>query len=210
MPVVFEKKEDSFSIGIWQSTESLEELLVRAGLKPVDRQTWDGFKSIKRKIEWLAVRVLLKKIFDGRKCPEIKYDEKGKPHLDNGDSISISHTREFVAVMVSPMKHAGIDIETIYPRIEDLSRKFLSDEEKKSVPESHRLEFLHIIWGAKEVMFKIYGNGEMDFKTHLLTKPFLWSTNGMVNSSIRKNEFELDLDIHFLEFRDMMLVYGVC
>ena len=210
MPVVFEKKEGTFSIGIWQVTETMERLLSLARLTQADQQTWEKFTSLKRKREWLTVRVLLKELCEQHPVPEIRYDEKGKPHIGNGSVVSISHTKEYVAMMLSSSAMAGIDLEMIRPEIELLSKKFLNPEEKNCLPEFNTIEHIHVIWGAKEVLYKMYGKGGLDFRDHLSTGSFQLSMEGIIRAGIHKNDFVRELQLTYLKFRDMFLVYGDC
>src|SRR5205823_6644372 len=118
----------------------------------------------------------------------IIYDEHGKPHLENSTTkISVSHTKEFVALLISETNDAGIDIEKIHHRIEKIAPKFLSEEEKTRTPSWHQLRYYHIIWGAKEVLFKIHGRGELLFKEHLFTEPFTIEEKGSFYAWIKKD-----------------------
>jgi phosphopantetheinyl transferase len=209
MPLVLKKDEKDYSIGIWESTETYNELLAIEPLNSEDLQKWESFQSDKRKREWLTVRVLLKTLFANRSLPNISYNEFGKPFLDNNVAISISHTKEFVAILISSRSNAGIDLEGIREKIIVLSEKFINDEEKRSLPEQHKVEYLHVLWGAKEVMFKLYGRGEMDFRENLHVEPFRYSESGLINAWINKNNIRKKHVISYQLWKDMMLAHCV-
>ena len=101
MGLILLKKEKKHSLGIWEISESINEL--NALTKSVKL---DQIKSQKRKLEILAVRVLLEKM-----CGNVKldYNKYGAPILGNNKNISISHSKQLVAIIVSEFKSA-IDI----------------------------------------------------------------------------------------------------
>lgn len=196
-------------MGIWKSTETYEELLAIEPLNNKDLKKWESFQSEKRKREWLTVRVLLKVLFENEKIPNISYNEFGKPFLDNNIAISISHTKVFVAILITTKANAGIDLEGIRDRIIALSEKFINDEEKKSLPKLNKVEYLHVLWSAKEVMFKLYGRGEMDFRDHLHVEPFHYSEQGLINAWITKKDLKKKHVISYQLWQQMMLAYCV-
>jgi hypothetical protein len=65
---------------------------------------------------------------------------------------------------------------------------------------------LTTIWSAKETMYKYYGKKEVDFKTQLLVLPFSHDTKHVVGK-IKKENLELDLVIHVLNYGDYILTY---
>ncbi|MBK5284144.1 MAG: hypothetical protein JJE25_01970, partial [Bacteroidia bacterium] len=69
-------------------------------------------------------------------------------------------------------------------------------------------EMFHVIWGVKEVLFKIDGKGEMDFRKHLHVKPFNLSSDGTVEAEIRKGDTEMDFVINYFFSKEFILVYG--
>ncbi len=209
MPIVFEKKEKEYSIGIWHSTEAFSELLQNSSLNESDLQKWTSIQSEKRKREWLTVRVLLKTLFQKEVLPMLSYDTFGKPYLNNGMGISISHTREFIAIIITSKASAGIDIETLRERITVLSAKFTNEEEQKFIPEFQRIEYLHVLWGGKEVLFKLYGKGELDFRVHLHVEPFQYKSEGEITAWIRKDSMVKKHIIHHAMWNGMMLAYSV-
>ena len=163
MPVTWQKTDSNFSIVVWQSSEQINDLLLNASLSHEETQDWNLFKSETRKREWLTVRNALNVLIEKSDMSKIKYDKNGKPHIDRY-SISISHSHEFIAVMKADSSRIGVDIEIIHPRIEILSRKFLSENEKPDLADPKHLEKLHVMWGAKEVLYKIHSIGGIDFK----------------------------------------------
>ncbi|MDR0547748.1 MAG: 4'-phosphopantetheinyl transferase superfamily protein [Dysgonamonadaceae bacterium] len=121
--------------------------------------------------EWLAVRVLLKKMLGEEK--EIAYTAFGKPYLADGSyHISISHTKGFVAVVVDKEHPVAVDIERIAPRVENVCSRFLNEMEESRLSKDNRLIHLLLHWSAKETLFKQMDENDVELKTHLHIHPF--------------------------------------
>lgn len=169
-------------------------------------------KTIKghRKLEWLASRWLLH-LMSGRAIRgACLKDENGKPYLENSFfDISISHSRELVAVIAAPQA-AGIDIQRIVGKITSISHKFLREEERVSLVDKNALEPLHVYWGAKEALFKAYGRKQLDFRQHILIKPFEFNLRiGKCFGSVQKEDYQADFEIRYEQIDDYILVYAV-
>jgi hypothetical protein len=68
---------------------------------------------------------------------------------------------------------------------------------------------MHLIWGAKEVMFKIYGKGKVDFKTDLKVGPAVNGERSGIQGIINKNDFKAEIEIYYLKLEVSMLVWAV-
>ena len=211
MPVYFKKNNsDGSRIAIWRMTEKVDELFTFVQDSHILMSEVESFRSETRKKEWLTVRILLNEILKVAQPDEIIYDDKGKPHLPEGKGhISFSHTKNFAAIIYHPERTVGIDIESMHERIEYISHKFLNADEAAFITENQRKEMLHIIWGIKEVLFKIYGRGGVDFKNHLLVYPFKPDEEGIVKAEIKKDNRVKDFRINYFFTKEFLLVYGV-
>jgi 4'-phosphopantetheinyl transferase len=209
MPLDYQKSTDEFQLGIWRLDESLEDLYSLLTLAQKDVKTIGRFKSEYRKREWLTVRVLLKVLMPSAKL-SIEYDAKGKPHLINSDySISISHTKNFVAVMLAKNANVGIDLETIQSRIEKIAKRFVTGEEENFIGTDKKTEYHHVIWGTKEVLFKIYGKGELHFLNHIRVEKFTLHEKGELKAGIIKDNFSKAYKVFYERRNELMLVYAV-
>ena len=190
MGLILLKKEKNQSLGIWEISESINELkALTKGVK------LDQIKSQKRKLEILAVRALLKEM-----CGNIKlsYNKFGAPILNN-NKISISHSKQLVAIIVSELK-TGIDIEIISERVLKVKNKFLSSSD--NIDDSQ--EDLTIAWSTKECIFKWHQKGNLNFKDDILIKS--------INHSSKTIEVFFDENLfilNFLKINNHILVY-VC
>jgi 4'-phosphopantetheinyl transferase len=209
MPLYLEKRINGSRLAVWQMTETEQELFSQTALSEEVKSEVENFRSEKRRKEWLTLRILLKDVLGVAQYDDIVYDEKGKPHLKNGNGyISFSHTRSFAAVMFHRTKNIGIDIETVRERIEKVSHKFLSDEEQAFTQHPRRMDMLHIIWGAKEVMFKIYGKGGLDFKNQMRVHPFI-AGDGDANAELRIDNIVSRYKIEYFFAGNLVVVYAV-
>ena len=191
MGLIFLKKEKNQSLGIWEISESINEL--NALTKVVK---FDHIKSQKRILEILAVRVLLKEM-----CGNVKldYNEYGAPILDNNKNISISHSKQLVAIIVSEFKSA-IDIEIISKRILKIKDKFISKFDNINYSQKD----LTIAWSTKECIFKWHQKGYINFRDDISIKSIDHSTK-TIEVTFDKNLFILN----FLKINKHILVY-VC
>ena len=131
MGLFLQHKTKDIHWAIWKMEESQESLLT---LLPAFRrisceQEMQRFTSERRKMEWLSVRVLLYSMLQEDK--EIIYSSEGKPSLgDHSFFISISHTKGYVAVILSPIAPVGIDIEQYGHRVKRVYDRFIRPDEQ--------------------------------------------------------------------------------
>jgi len=161
-----------------------------------------------RKREWLAIRVLLKKILGEEK--EILYNSLGKPYLsDNSFFISISHTKGYAAIILNKENEVAIDIEKISSRVENIRKRFVNEEEEKALSKNNERIHLLLHWSAKESLFKWLGVENVDFKTHLHICPFeptigLWSNfEAYETRTNQQNRYKINYFVH----EDFVLTY---
>lgn len=209
MPLYLEKKFDGSRLAIWQMTETEKELFSMAALSEGIKSEVENFRSEARRKEWLTLRILLKDVLGVAHYDDIAYDEKGKPHLKNSRGhISFSHTRNFAAVIFHRTKNIGIDIETVRERIEKVSYKFLNDEEHAFIQNPKRIDTLHVIWGAKEVLFKMYGKGGLDFKNQMRVYPFI-TGDGRVDAELKADGMVSRYKMNYFFSDNLVVVYAV-
>jgi phosphopantetheinyl transferase len=197
------------TLGIWKIEEDEDELLDTFDEKQTEyKNELSRFIHSGRRKEFLATRSLLKSLTNSENG--IVYNKNGKPSLvDNSLNISISHTSGYVSVITHPFYTVGIDIEQKRDKILRLKNKFLSEKELLNLDNNRELEHLLLHWSAKETMFKMMGETDVDFINHLHIKPFDISREGHIksveNKTLRRKEFSLEYKIH----DDYVLVWGV-
>ncbi len=159
----------------------------------------EGISTESKRKDFISVRYALKKCMNNEEQP-IFYTPKGKPFLyKNKKKISISHTKNWVAVITHKNRKVGIDIEK--PRkktLKKVAKKFLSSAEFNIYTElekEQQFAFLRIIWSAKETLFKIIGDA-YNFSEQLHSQPF----------SINKEKGELKL-VHTDTNKEYLIQY---
>jgi phosphopantetheinyl transferase len=164
-------------MGVWKVNESAAELLSLLTQTPADFLFPEKIHTESRKTEWLAVRVLLKELLG--KETAIAYHPNGAPYLPGKElAISISHTKGYVAVLLPDTPPAGIDIEYRANRILKIRSRFLSPEEDSRIDPAHEADHLLIYWCAKEALFKMMGQNEVDFANQMHVTPFPYNQSG--------------------------------
>lgn len=164
MPIVVNTPISSDSkLGIWKLTEPLVELEAIFPLLKHEEVQYQQFKNDKRKREWIVTRILLTELLQKRVL--ITYSKYGKPFLDNStQNISVSHSKNHVAIILSENFEVGIDIEHIADRVQKVKHKFL---QKQELNWCTNIDLMTLCWSAKEAVFKIHEK-ELDFHDILI------------------------------------------
>lgn len=192
--------------GVWRIEESSENLL-----QLLDNKEWyvsllERFRLESRKTEWLAVRVLLKRMMEGEF--RIDYLSNGAPFLVESQwSVSFSHTKGYVAVQALPMSNAGIDIEYISDRVLKIKNRFLSVEELSEIDLENEMIHLLLHWSAKETVFKALMQQDVDFREHLHIEPFTVEKRGVMRAYETRTDLRISYDLAYLVTNDYVLTY---
>lgn len=198
MPLVFEKQiNPAKKLAVWQITEPLSFFL--SGLLP-DRH-FTG--SAKRQMERAACYYLLDYMAGSALHEDLEKDLFGKPYIKNSDiSISFSHSGNMVACIIDlDGLPVGIDIEGKRDRILSISHKFIGQYD---VIPSLDVPNCHLVWGAKEVLYKIYAQKELDFihNLHINLKNQFCGT-------IIKQGYSAIYQLESAEIDNFMLVWNI-
>lgn len=198
------------SIGLWEISESVEELYASVKLSRKEQEYFSCLKSPTRKQHWLSYRLILPHLVKGHEGGNIYYDENGKPFLNNGlRHISVSHSGKFSALIASRKNQVGIDIERLHPKIYKVSHKFLNKRELRMVFTRHVVASLCVIWAAKEAMFKLYGKRDLEFKENFRIFPFRYQKNGKLYGEITGPDFRKVIQLEYQTIDKYILVYAV-
>ncbi len=193
--------------GIWHISETREFFLQQIGLTQEEKERYAQLKG-KMQIEWLAARYLLH-ILSGREIRgKLQKDEYGKPFLENSTyHISLSHSKDMAAVIASPLV-CGIDIQFMVPKIERIAKKFMSPSELNDI-QRNKIMHMHIVWGAKECLYKSYGKKKLDFRKHIFIDSIdLKGDSGSFTGTVKKNDFHKRYQLYFKRYDDYILVYS--
>ncbi|MBE6222289.1 MAG: 4'-phosphopantetheinyl transferase superfamily protein [Bacteroidales bacterium] len=203
------KLENEATIGVWQITETEEEL-TRLSATPTDEMEEISFiKSESLRKQRLAVRALLNALFEEKVY--LSHHDNGKPYLENNAvNISITHTEKYVAVILHEEEDCGIDIESLDRDFSAVEKKALSEEEIEDLEEEKRNEQLAIYWCAKEAIFKLLSRYNVDFAEQIEIERFRPRGEGELEATfIDKNEDEQDFKLEYMTFDRHVMVWVV-
>ena len=165
--VIWKGLDDGAQVSVWEIDEEYDFFLQELGWKAKELSGW-SLKSRSRKLEWLASRFLVKKLTNAGQDFQIGKTKFGKPYLpETKTNISFSHSCKFVAAIAGPSQ-CGIDIQIRTGRLQKLTFKFLNNAERRLLESKKSEEVLHLIWGAKEALYKYYGTQDLFFKKDIL------------------------------------------
>lgn len=168
-------------LGVWRMEESVEELLTLLDRPEEQADFLRRVTAEGRRREHLASRVLLKQLMGEE--PRVAYRSSGAPFLvDQPLYVSITHTQGYAAAILSPSP-TGIDIEYRSDRVLRIRSRFMTQEEERGIDPAHEVEHLLIHWCAKETLFKLIDQEEVDFLTHLHVHPFPYADHGFFQVS---------------------------
>ncbi len=186
MPLLKEIKVDEYSrVGVWKIEEDMDFFQNKLTLLPNDLVFIDKLKQPQRKLEWFASRWLLRYLIDPTEPIEVESDEFGKQIVKNYFfHISLSHSNDLVAAIISSKQQVGIDIEFIEERIENISKKFMNVSELNSVTDHSRLKQLYLYWSAKEAIYKHHSKRKLDFKRDMRINPFMIEQDGKITAEL--------------------------
>lgn len=194
------------TVKIWKIEESYDTLMQPLDLKSNSLKRVLGMKSELHQRGFLSVRHLLHEF--GYTDQDLYYDDYGKPHLNDGKHISITHSFTFSGVIVSD-KEVGIDIEKQREKIGVIAHKFVDYEFNylKSTDTDY-INRLTVIWGVKESLYKLFATPGMLFKEHFLVIPFMIN-DGKTIAWIDYENKKYRYNTAFLEFEGFTCAYVV-
>lgn len=122
----------------------------------------------KRILEKTGVRKLLEKLGIGGEEPA--YRESGQPYFKNRPELflSISHAKGWFAVSVGTVP-VGVDIQTTSSRLKQGQDYFRNEQEARFSADE---KALHLIWGAKEAVYKLKEGKLKDLKEEVVFRSF--------------------------------------
>lgn len=201
MPLIFkEKVEEDVMLGMWRIDEDINEFSHIALLPDSLKLEIAEFTSMQRKREVLAVRCLLNNIFGH--YVGLNHNKDGKPYLENGYNISISHSKDVATVIVSSKRKVAIDIEYISQRVERVVSRLLREDEN---PQNLIEEILY--WCTKETLYKFYSEEHLSLADMRVLSVEGDSINGII---IAENVQRCEtLNVAYRIFDGYVLTYAV-
>lgn len=193
-------------LGLWKMEESKEELLqlFPENLRAKASAYVSKIRSERRALEWLTTRLMVLILLGEEKIT--KRRKTGQPYITDGSyHISISHTKDYAAILLHKTHLVGIDIEARSERVLKIAEKFISENEFIDLSQQVEHQLLH--WSAKESLFKVMNLKGIDFKEHLHIEHFTPSASGMFGAYETKTDAKNHFTIHYEIHPDYVLTW---
>ena len=97
----------------------------------------------------------------------ITYDLDGKPTLNSELKISISHSHEIAALVISNNLKFGMDVQFKESKILNIQNKFLNEFEKLNIGDDPTVDILTMVWTSKESIYKAIGIKGISFSENI-------------------------------------------
>lgn len=189
---------------IWKIEESFEWLAKDVKLTEHCQNRVNSMKSEIHRRGFMSIRHLLAEA--GYTDFDLYYDEEGKPHLKDGNHISITHSFEFSGIIVS-QKPIGIDIEKQRDKILKIAPKFTPLEEYHTLANEEAIvRKLTIVWGAKEGIYKLVGIPGLLFLHHIYVEDFSFEDEEL-KARLNYQGEQTNFTLKYLEFEGFTCVY---
>ena len=210
MPLVYYNKiSEGLELGIWNITESIDELFKYLYLNKEEFATLDSFKSEKRKKQWMSYRALIRSIVQSDFIYRIYYDDNNKPYLVNPPrAISVSHTDNYSAVLINENVNEirGVDIEKISDKALRNKNKFLSDAEINLLLPEDLNFYSTLLWSAKEAVYKKINLPNIFLKSNIKIENIDIDKN-TINTKFINNDFISEINVLWSIYDSIVITY---
>ena len=211
MPLYLKKElEDKTRIGVWQVTETEEELKALTSVPSDELEEISFIRSESLRRQKLAVRALLDEMFEDKVY--LSHHDNGKPYIENCvTNISITHTEKYVAVILNDNEDVGIDIESLSRDFSSVEKKALSEDEIDDLEEDEKRNGqLAIYWCAKEAIYKMLGQYDVNFAEQIEVEKFRPKKDGELEATFEDEDgYEEEFDLEYIIFDNHVLVWVV-
>ena len=211
MPLYLKKElEDKTRIGVWQVTETEEELKALTSVPSDEMEEISFIRSDSLRRQKLAVRALLDEMFEDKVY--LSHHDNGKPYIENSvTNISITHTEKYVAVILNDNEDVGIDIESLARDFSSVEKKALSEDEIDDLEEDEKRNGqLAIYWCAKEAIYKMLGQYDVNFAEQIEVEKFRPKKDGELEATFEDEDgYEEEFDLEYIIFDNHVLVWVV-
>ncbi|MGO3183996.1 MAG: 4'-phosphopantetheinyl transferase superfamily protein [Aequorivita sp.] len=196
----------STKVFIWKIEESFETLSEGIKLTENCANRVRNMKSELHRRGFMSIRHLM--ALEGYTDHDLYYDENGKPHLTDNKHISITHSFNFSAIIISD-KEVGIDIEKQRNKILRIAHKFTPIEEYRTIANDDALmRKLTIVWCAKESLYKSFAEKSVSFLQHIDVDEFSMDDD-QTTATVTYGAVEGRYNIDFFEFENFTCAYAL-
>ncbi|GEM62078.1 4'-phosphopantetheinyl transferase [Sphingobacterium faecium NBRC 15299] len=212
MSLVYLRELDQHTkFAIWRIEEDEQTLSEQLQLDTIEEQKLTSLSNGKRRLHWLATRVLLRTLLNTTAYIDCPSDTNGKPYLANfPQKISLTHSFDYAGAIISSSGQVGIDMELIKSKVERIAHKFLKEEELHFISkDKSRIEQLYACWSAKEAVYKLQGNAGVSFLHNMTIAPFEYEEEGLLKLYLTSEQYNRSFDVYYEKFNDYLLAYVV-
>ena len=196
----------STKVLIWKIDESFESLSEDITLTENCASRVANMKSELHRCGFMSIRQLM--AVAGYTDHDLYYDENGKPHLTDDKYISITHSFNFSAIIISD-REVGIDIEKQRLKILRIAHKFTPIEEYRTIANDDALmRKLTIVWCAKESLYKSFAEKSVSFLQHIDVDEFDLDDK-KTTATVTYGDKEITYKIDYLEFEGFTCAYAL-
>ena len=203
------KLDNKAEIAVWHVTESEQELLGLTSVPNDELEEISLFRNENHRRQKLAVRALINEVFEEKMY--LNHHDNGQPYFENcATNISITHTDNYVAIIIHDEDEVGIDVESLDRDFSVVEKKALSEDEIDDLEKDKRNEQLAIYWCAKEAIFKRMSQNRVDFAAQIEVEKFNVRKEGELEATfIHKDEHEEEFELEYMIFDRHVLVWLV-
>ena len=146
---------------LWRIDDSEKIMDPNSELNSNDYNMYLEKKANNMKRQFLASRKLI-----GLISPDLKVSYKENiPILSDNRNISISHSGEMVAILISKNNGIGVDVERITKKVNSIKSKFLNQKEINYLSSNEDTRTLTRAWTAKEAIYKAVRKNGISYQT---------------------------------------------
>ena len=197
---------DSSILGVWKIEEDLDSLSQKVTLCDDEKKKLKSFKSVRRKFEFLSVRALLTELTGN--TANIVYNKNNKPFLKDGSKfISISHSNQLTAILLSVNEKVGVDLEYMSSNIATIALKFMNVKEQIIKDPVNRLYHLYLHWCAKEALYKICDKEITSIRKDISIETFKVHDSGEMTGSIHTDKINESFKLHYIKYDNYAIVW---
>ena len=211
MPLYLKKElEEKTRIGVRQVKETEEELKALSSVPSDELEEISFIRSESLRRQKLAVRALLDTMFEDKVY--LSHHDNGKPYIENCvTNISITHIEKYVAVILNDNEDVGIDIESLARDFSSVEKKALSEDEIDDLEEDDKRNGqLAIYWCAKEAIYKMLGQYDVNFAEQIEVEKFRPKKDGELEATFEDEDgYEEEFDLEYIIFDNHVLVWVV-
>ena len=137
----------------------------------------------------------------------ITYDLDRKPILNSEFNISISHSHEIAALVISNNLKFGMDVQFKESKILNIQNKFLNEFEKLNIGHDPSIDILTMIWTSKESIYKAIGLKGISFSKNIQIEKFTVKDKIGIGYYINGAE-KVKFDLRFFYLDEYIICYA--